>query len=134
VEQFIWPTIGGVFIGMAAVLLMLTLGKIAGISGISWGALSIHTQSDDRLWRWLFLIGMPVGALIAHAVIGIPEVTVNETPIKAALAGLLVGIGVKLGNGCTSGHGVCGISRFSIRSLVATMTFMVTAIITVALT
>lgn len=133
-EQILLPVIGGVLIGMSVVLLMLTVGKIAGISGISWGALSLHTDRDDRSWRWLFLLGLPLGALIAHAVIGLPAVTVINTPIKATLAGLLVGIGVKLGNGCTSGHGVCGISRFSIRSLVATITFMLTAIITVALT
>lgn len=133
-EPFILPTVGGILIGIAALLLMYTLGKIAGISGISWGALSVHTPKGDRLWRWLFLLGIPLGALLAHAFLGIPEVDVDQTPIRAAVAGLLVGIGVKLGSGCTSGHGVCGISRFSMRSLVATITFMVAAIITVALT
>lgn len=135
-EHFLWPILGGILIGVSAVFLMLFTGKIAGISGIFWGMLSKRELDDDRLWRWLFVLGLPMGALLVHNVMekAIPIPTVQDTPLQAALAGLLVGIGVKLGNGCTSGHGVCGISRFSLRSIVATLTFMAIAILTVALT
>ncbi len=133
-EIYLWPTIGGILIGASALLLMLSVGKIAGISGITWAMLSKETDNNDRLWRWLFILGLPLGTLMTHSLIGKPLPMVSETPIQAALAGLLVGVGVKVGSGCTSGHGVCGISRFSTRSIVATITFMTTAIVTVALT
>ncbi len=135
-EHFLWPTVGGTLIGISAISLMLFVGKIAGISGIFWGMLSTREADDDRLWRWLFVLGLPIGALLVHSGMEktIPIPTVQDTPLQAALAGLLVGIGVKLGNGCTSGHGVCGISRFSLRSIVATLIFMTIAILVVALT
>lgn len=131
-ENYLWPIIGGILIGASAVFLMLSIGKIAGISGIAWGAFSKGTGTGDRAWRWLFLLGIVVGAFLLHFITGkaVPEVT--NTPIEAMLAGMIVGIGVKLGNGCTSGHGVCGISRLSARSIVATLIFMTTAIATVA--
>lgn len=133
-EHFFWPILGGILIGLAAVLLMLFIGKIAGVSGIFWAMLSNDGAANDRLWRWLFILGLPVGAVLAHSLLDKAVPTIEQAPFRAALAGLLVGMGVKLGNGCTSGHGVCGISRFSMRSIVATLTFMLTAIATVAIT
>lgn len=131
-ENYLWPIIGGVLIGASAIFLMLSIGKIAGISGIAWGAFSNETEKDDRAWRWLFLLGLVAGTFLLHFVTGKPVPEVTNTPIEAMLAGLIVGVGVKLGNGCTSGHGVCGISRLSTRSIVATIIFMTTAIVTVA--
>ncbi|MCL4140049.1 UNVERIFIED_CONTAM: hypothetical protein GTU68_014497 [Idotea baltica] len=132
-ENYLWPIIGGVLIGLSAILLMLSIGKIAGISGIMWGAFEKTTSKGDRSWRFFFLLGIVLGAFLLHSITGKPIPIVTNTPIQAILAGLLVGVGVKLGNGCTSGHGVCGISRLSTRSIVATITFMFTAILTVAL-
>lgn len=127
-----WPLFGGTLIGLSAVLLMLFIGRIAGISGIIWGAIS--KPSTDRSWRIAFLIGILLGAFLFHQLSEIDYPTINPNFALAGVAGLLVGIGVKLGNGCTSGHGVCGIGRFSLRSLIATTTFMVVAIIIVAIT
>ena len=131
-DNLLWPLIGGVLIGSSAILLMLSIGKIAGISGIAWGAFARDTQRGDRSWRWLFLLGIVMGAFLLHLVTGKPVPEVANTPVRAVIAGLIVGIGVKLGNGCTSGHGVCGIGRLSARSIVATTVFMATAIVTVA--
>jgi hypothetical protein len=122
---------GGLIIGTAAVALLYLLGRIAGISGILWSAVSGAAESG---WRWMFLLGLVAGALLYHTLTGAPY------PAPAALGwpfavvgGLLVGIGTRLGSGCTSGHGICGIGRLSTRSLVATLTFMTTGILTVFL-
>lgn len=126
------PLIGGLLIGTAATLMMLFLGRITGISGIVWGAI---TGQADNSWRWLFIVGLLVGPLLYHNLTGTPYPTASSLQWwHAVLGGLLVGIGVKLGSGCTSGHGVCGIGRLSPRSLIATMTFMATGIATVYLT
>jgi uncharacterized membrane protein YedE/YeeE len=123
------PLIGGLLIGISAVALLFFLGRIAGISGIVWGAVS---GQPDNLWRWLFVLGLLVGPLLYHTVTGIPYPEANPSQWwHAAAGGLLVGIGVKLGSGCTSGHGVCGIGRLSPRSLIATVTFMASGIATV---
>ena len=131
-------SIGGALIGLAAVVLMGSLGRIAGISGIVGGladkkeTASASTQNpDDKGWRLAFLAGL-IGI---PAVIGMvqPEwlrSTVSLPLIGMAIAGLIVGFGVTFGNGCTSGHGVCGNARLSVRSLVATLTFMVVGIAT----
>jgi uncharacterized membrane protein YedE/YeeE len=122
--------VGGVLIGAAVSLLLLMTGRIAGISGILGSAL--RPLCSDRAWRVLFLIGLPLGALIASALAGglaPPEMAV-PTPLLV-LAGLLVGFGTQLGSGCTSGHGVCGLARRSRRSLAATLTFMLTGAATV---
>ena len=126
-------TIGGVLIGLSAVILMLFLGRIAGATGILAGTLW-PTGLHDWLWRIAFLLGM-VAAPSAALIAGIPIQPI-EVPIgleQLAIGGIIVGCGVTLGAGCTSGHGVCGLSRFSIRSLVATLTFMVSTAITVFL-
>lgn len=124
------PIIGGILIGLSAVLLMRSIGRIAGISGIVWGALT--AQAGERVWRLLFLFGLLLGTIGFHFVSDQAYPAVNDNYVLALAAGLLVGFGVKLGSGCTSGHGVCGMSRLSPRSFVATATFMFTAIVTVA--
>ena len=125
--------IGGALIGLAAVLLMLFNGRIAGISGIADGL--INPRTDDRLWRLAFIVGL-IAAPLAAALVGhaVPMPQMPASYAVIAVAGLLVGFGTRLGNGCTSGHGICGIARLSPRSIVATLVFMVAAIIVVALT
>jgi uncharacterized membrane protein YedE/YeeE len=128
-QAYIAPTVGGLLIGSAAVLLLYYLGRIAGISGIVWGAVS---NLADNSWRWWFIIGLIAGPALYHQLAAVPYPAPNPSPWwMALLGGGLVGFGVKLGGGCTSGHGVCGIGRLSRRSLVATLTFMATGIITV---
>jgi len=120
---------GGLVIGASAVLLLLGNGRIAGISGIFWRALSF-----DRpvAWRWLFLLGLLGGGLAAHTIAGVPlpEPSRLGTPL-AILGGFLVGLGVHAGSGCTSGHGVCGMGLLSPRGIAATLSFMATGVITV---
>jgi uncharacterized membrane protein YedE/YeeE len=114
--------IGGGLIGLASVWLMAANGRIAGISGIA-GAL-IGPEGGDRMWRLAFIIGL-IAAPLAYMATGREiDVTIPASTPLLVLAGLLVGVGTQLGSGCTSGHGVCGISRFSARGIVATITFM----------
>ena len=122
---------GGVLIGLAAALMLLGAGRIAGVSGIAARAFGMASSSLPRSAAFAFLIGLPLGALIVTRFSGLPA-PVFAGPMTLALAGLIVGIGTRLGSGCTSGHGVCGMSRLSQRSLVATATFMVTGFATVA--
>ena len=122
--------IGGLFIGVSATILLITHGRVAGISGIVRGA--ITSASNENTWRWLFLGGLLTGALLYQTLW--PQTTPFRTdysPILLLLGGLLVGYGTSLGGGCTSGHGVCGMGRFSIRSIVATLVFMGTGVSTV---
>jgi uncharacterized membrane protein YedE/YeeE len=125
--------IGGALIGLAAALLMLTTGRIAGISGIFGGCLDFGT--GDKGWRVAFIAGLilaPLTGGLAGFSVPVPDMPASWIVIVAA--GLLVGFGTKLGSGCTSGHGVCGIARLSPRSIVATGVFMGVAIVVVALT
>jgi uncharacterized membrane protein YedE/YeeE len=120
--------LGGVLIGCAAVLLLWSIGRIAGISGIASGALD--GARGDRAWRIAFIAGMAIaGAITLQFVPSPPRVQTGPTVLLLA-AGLLVGFGTRLGNGCTSGHGVCGLGRFSHRSLAAVVTFMIAAMAT----
>ena len=122
--------IGGVLIGVAAVFLLLAIGRIAGVAGVFGGLLA---GKRDSGWRASFLAGLLLAGIAAAVwVPGKLGVSPHSLP-TLAVAGLLVGFGTQLGNGCTSGHGVCGIGRFSPRSIAATLTFMVVAIATVAL-
>jgi uncharacterized protein len=123
--------IGGALIGLASALLMLSAGRLAGISGILGGSL---TTSSDRVWRLAFVAGLIAAALIGP-LFGTPGAArlPSANLVLYAAAGLLVGFGSRMGNGCTSGHGVCGFARFSARSITATLVFMGAAIITVAL-
>ena len=122
------PLTGGVLLGLSAMWLLLSLGRVAGISGIAWGSLA----GPVRAWRWLFLTGLLAGGLLTHNVIGQPVPAESSAPLwLIATSGLLVGLGTRIGGGCTSGHGVCGLGRRSPRSLVATATFMTLGVITV---
>ena len=117
-------------IGLAALLLAFFNGRVAGISGIIGGGL--RAPRDDVGWRLAFLAGLVLAPLIYRLAVGaIAPVTVTSSSALLVLGGLLVGFGTRLGNGCTSGHGVCGIARLSPRSLAATATFMLSAAATV---
>jgi uncharacterized membrane protein YedE/YeeE len=121
--------VGGGLIGLAASVLLLANGRIAGISGIYKGIL--RPTPGDLAWRIAFIGGLVLtGTVLSFAAPGMLEASSARSLQTTALAGLVVGVGVSLGNGCTSGHGVCGLSRFSRRSLVATLTFLTTGFIT----
>lgn len=124
--------IGGALIGLSASLFLLTHGKVAGISGLYGGLL--QPAASGHRERIAFVAGLLAAGLLLLRVHPVAFAT-SERPTAAILvAGLLVGIGTRLGNGCTSGHGVCGISRFSVRSVVATVTFLGTGALTVLVT
>jgi len=122
--------LGGVLIGGAAALLLLLNGRVAGISGIIGGALAARRR--DLVWRLAFIAGL-VAAPTIYAALGgaLPSLTVSSSPALLIVGGLLVGFGTRIGGGCTSGHGVCGIARLSWRSIAATVIFMTVAAITV---
>lgn len=121
---------GGVLIGLSAVLLLLASGRIAGISGILGGVLA--PRAGDTTWRVAFIVGLLAGPLLYTALAGgAPPVALTSLVGLLIVAGLVVGYGSRLGSGCTSGHGVCGIARFSPRSLAATAIFFATAVVTV---
>ncbi len=128
--EFINALIGGLLIGLAGILLLISDGKIAGISGMIGGLLRSQTRLNG--WRYAFLGGLIVGGFGMH-LFGFQVFTPLATRSYGALiaAGLLVGLGTQIGSGCTSGHGICGIGRLSGRSLIATVTFVVTGAITV---
>lgn len=122
---------GGVVIGLSAVMLMAVKGRIAGISGIASRLLPPY-EDRDFAGRLVFIAGLIVAPGVVWLIYGrMPMLTIEATTPVLLGAGLLVGFGTVWGNGCTSGHGVCGLSRLSLRSLVAVMTFMATAVITV---
>lgn len=117
-------------IGLAAVVLMATHGKVMGISGIFGGAMS--AQGNERKWRLLFIAGVVLGPILVFLFGGkTPSLVLTENLLLLVVAGFLVGFGTKIGNGCTTGHGVCGIARLSPRSLVATGTFLGMAMVAV---
>ncbi|WP_413112155.1 YeeE/YedE family protein [Thaumasiovibrio sp. DFM-14] len=125
---------GGMLLGLSAALLLIVNGRIAGISGIFSGVLK--PREGEITWRLLFLLGMVVGGFAALALgyeFPLLESGASHavSPLSIVVAGLLVGIGARLGNGCTSGHGICGIGRMSKRSIIATCTFMAVAMLTV---
>ena len=125
--------IGGGLIGLSSVLLMLLTGRIAGISGIFGGLLNPGT--GDKGWRIAFIAGLILAPLLAGWIgYGMPKPQMPASWAVIIAAGLLVGFGTRLGGGCTSGHGICGIARLSVRSVAATVIFMTTAIATVAIT
>ncbi|WP_024576407.1 MULTISPECIES: YeeE/YedE thiosulfate transporter family protein [unclassified Afipia] len=125
--------IGGGLIGLAAAMLMLLTGRVAGISGIFGGLLS--PAISDRGWRIAFVAGLIAAPLTAALATGtpLPSPAMPASLIVIVVAGLLVGFGSRMGGGCTSGHGVCGVARLSARSLAATAIFMAAAIATVAI-
>ena len=128
--------IGGGLIGLAAALMLLLEGRIAGISGILSGIFRRRTDQDSPpAWQAVFIGGMLLGGLVLMLVTpALVTTQLTLSPLLVIAAGLLVGFGTRLGNGCTSGHGVCGIPRLSLRSILATLTFMGAAAATVFLT
>ena len=125
--------IGGAFIGLSAIIMLAGNGRIAGISGILGGAIS--SRGDERRWRILFLAGLLLATLLYQIVSSSPiTIEAQASPELLVIAGLLVGFGTRLGSGCTSGHGICGIARFSKRSFAATVMFMLFGFITVYVT
>ena len=126
--------LGGALIGLSAVLLMASYGRIAGASGIFAGLLTLNFNTEFS-WRLIFIIGMLIGAAWSGLFFFDPSsIIFNGGPLTTIAGGLIVGIGTVLGSGCTSGHGICGLSRFSTRSLAATCTFVAVAILTVFVT
>ncbi len=124
--------IGGMLIGVAAVVLMATNGRIAGISGMLTQLLPPSIDRSKATTSIAFIVGLIIAAPTLKIITGTaPESTMVAHPIFLVVGGLIVGLGTGTGSGCTSGHGVCGLSRFSVRSVIATATFLVTAIITV---
>ncbi|ELV8676939.1 YeeE/YedE family protein [Vibrio vulnificus] len=122
--------VGGILLGISALTMLLVNGKVAGISGILTGLLT--PKSRDFAWRLMFVVGMVSGGVLAVTFgAASASVALPTSGILIAAAGLLVGIGTRLGNGCTSGHGICGIGRLSKRSIVATAIFMAVAAMTV---
>jgi uncharacterized protein len=131
VSQFLLPLLGGVLIGASASLLLLFNGRTAGISGIA-GGLFTPTKGDSG-WRFAFVAGLLGGGVLLQVLSPAAFGVKSASPAlgMTVVAGLLVGFGTRLGSGCTSGHGICGISRGSLRSIVATLTFMATGVLTV---
>lgn len=122
---------GGLLIGLSAVIMLLFNGRITGISGIMDGIV-INSKPDDRVWRVCFLLGLVLGGFLFN--LFMPDSFIPRDGFSLALlitGGFIVGVGTRMGNGCTSGHGICGIARFSQRSILATVTFMLTGAITV---
>ena len=122
---------GGLLIGSAAALLLLLTGRVAGVSGMAATATRMGAGGTPWSAATAFLVGLPVGAALIALLVRTPEVIVTSSVPLLIVAGLLVGFGTRLGNGCTSGHGVCGMARLSPRSIAATATFMVSAAATV---
>jgi uncharacterized membrane protein YedE/YeeE len=128
--------IGGALLGLAVTLLWAFNGRTAGVSGIFGGLYPI--RAGEVLWRLAFLVGLPLGAalgtafaprILAEVPATLPEI--GPSPVWLVVAGLLVGVGTRISGGCTSGHGVCGLARLSVRSIVAVATFMATAVVVV---
>lgn len=124
---------GGALIGVASVFMLALIGRIAGVSGVLGGLIS-GGRSGDRLWRVAFLLGLVAGAVICRMFLGPLPLQMQAEGLQLIGAGLLVGFGTRLGSGCTSGHGICGIARLSPRSLAATVTFIGAGIVTVYIT
>lgn len=125
--------VGGLLIGLAAALMLLGLGRIAGVSGLAARATGIADSGAPRDIALAFVIGLPLGALVVSLARGGIEAHFPSSTGVLVLAGLLVGYGTRLGSGCTSGHGVCGLSRLSPRSIAATVLFIGSGFATVAL-
>ncbi len=125
--------IGGMLIGLAAAIMLLGLGRIAGVSGLAARATGIADTGAPRNIAIAFVIGLPLGALLIARAFGEVQVSFPPSIWPLVIGGLLVGYGTRLGSGCTSGHGVCGLSRLSPRSMVATVMFMASGFVTVGL-
>lgn len=130
--EFNWITalLGGILIGISSTIMLATVGRITGISGFVHRL--VTPTVGDRGWRWIFLVGMiGGGAIYEYAFTSTPTPNFNFAPAAMIVGGLIVGFGTRMGGGCTSGHGVCGLGRLSVRSLVAVITFLATGVATV---
>ncbi len=128
-----WASLaGGILLGLASAVFILVNGRILGISGIVGGL--FRPRSGDSGWRVSFLLGMLAAPLLYAVVVGLPPVRIDASWATLLVAGVMVGFGTRYGSGCTSGHGVCGLSRLSPRSLAATVAFMAAGFVTVYLT
>ncbi len=125
------PMVGGLLIGLAAELLILANGRIAGISGIVAGLL--QPVKAEWQWRAVFIVGLMIAPLVYPLFGNLPEITIAASHVQLAFAGLMVGLGARYGSGCTSGHGICGVARLSPRSIAATVTFMSAGVVMVYL-
>lgn len=131
-DIYLLPLLGGTIIGVAASLMLLLNGRVLGVSGIVLGSLKMKRR--DFLWRILFIAGLIMGGFTLKAIFPqAMELEFNRSLTVIAISGLLVGFGTAMGSGCTSGHGICGISRFSFRSIIATFTFMIAGILAATL-
>ena len=137
-HDFVLALIGGVMIGLSAVVLMAAQGRVMGVSGIvshllpPFDSAAHNDQPGERSWRLLFMAGVIAAPLLSTSIFGYrPEISLDAGPLLLIISGLIVGVGTVTGNGCTSGHGVCGLARLSGRSITATSIFMATAIATV---
>ena len=127
--------IGGLMLGLGASMLLLFSGKIAGISGIlAYVIKPTHLFSQEAAWRVLFLLGLISAGTIYPLIATLPPASIAASNPTLIMAGLLVGFGSRMGSGCTSGHGICGLSRLSLRSMVATLSFMTAGFVTTYLT
>ncbi|WP_410482798.1 YeeE/YedE family protein [Sphingomonas sp. A2-49] len=123
--------LGGIMIGLAAAGMLLGAGRIAGVSGMAARASGISGKGTPRIIAVAFVIGLPLGTLLVAAVAGPVETRFPSSILTLLVGGFVVGVGTRMSSGCTSGHGVCGVSRLSPRSLAATATFMLAGIVTV---
>lgn len=129
-NQALYSLVGGSLIGLAVTLMLLFNGRVTGVSGII--ASSLAKPTSEGLWRWMFVGGLIAGGFLVHLLR--PDFFANtsdRSSVAVLIAGLLVGYGTVMGSGCTSGHGVCGMSRFSVRSVIATLVFMLFGFLTV---
>lgn len=124
---------GGILIGLACAIMLLGLGRIAGVSGLAARAFALSQTGPPWSIAAAFIVGLPFGAGIVNLISGPVIARFPSSPAVVLIGGLLVGFGTRMGSGCTSGHGVCGVSRWSLRSLVATATFIASGVATVAL-
>ena len=129
-----WASLaGGALIGLSAAMLIVLLGRVAGISGMAGALLQLPTWSSLQQWGWrlAFMLGLVAAPLVWQIFAPLPAMQMPSNPLVIIAAGLLVGFGTRMGSGCTSGHGVCGLSRLSMRSLAATLAFMASGAATV---
>ena len=129
--SFIYPLAGGLLIGTAAALLLVLSGRVAGVSGMAAAAVRIADKGPPWPQAAAFVLGLPIGAYLIATFYRTPEMQITSSVPLLLAGGLLVGFGTRLGNGCTSGHGVCGMARLSPRSIAATATFMAAGFLTV---
>ena len=133
--DFTLAALGGLLIAISVIMMMALIGRVTGISGILWQSVSAQEkEAQSPYWRYFFLLGLIIGPILMNQTLNWNLPSLEDTSfLFISISGVLVGFGTKLGSGCTSGHGICGVARFSKRSIVATLTFMTAGIATVAI-